>query len=172
VPSYQRWPESLFQTPLLFRLNLSLDPSAAIFQIWEFHSCSDSGCNHRSDHNLPMFLLKKWPHRLLLLPKSKSDSRSGAESERKTQNLARADSRSSATSASYSVDFFTWILNVILASKYSCLVQLFNGTVSLFGLIIYLNKILQIYYLPLCLLHQAWGKNNVPGMKRGLESGA
>ena len=47
-----------------------LNPGPAIFQIWE----SDSGHNHRSNRNLPMFLLKKGPHRLLLLPKLKSDS--------------------------------------------------------------------------------------------------
>jgi len=50
-----------------------------------------------------MFLLKKWPHRLLLLPKSKSDpgcassfsqifdSGSGSGSERKTQNPTGVD---------------------------------------------------------------------------------
>jgi len=37
-------------------------------------SCSDSGYNDRSNRNLPMFLPKKWPHRLLLLPNCKSDS--------------------------------------------------------------------------------------------------
>jgi len=26
------------------------------FQIWESDSCSDSGCSHRSNRNLPMFL--------------------------------------------------------------------------------------------------------------------
>jgi len=62
-------------------------------------SCSDSSCNHRSNRNLPM-----WPHRLLLLPKLKSDSRSGSGfsqifdfglgsgSERKTQNPSGVDS--------------------------------------------------------------------------------
>ena len=45
-----------------------------MFQIWESDSWSDSGCNHRSSRNLPKFSLKKWPHRLLLLPKFKSDS--------------------------------------------------------------------------------------------------
>jgi len=81
--------------------NPGSDP--AIFQSWESHSCSDSGYNHRSNRNLPMFLLEKWPHRLLLLPKLKSDSRSwsgfsqifdsrcGSGSERKTQNPARVD---------------------------------------------------------------------------------
>ena len=57
-------------------LNPDLGP--AIFQIWESDSCSDSGYSHRSNFNLPMFLLKKWPHRLLLLPILKSDSRCGS----------------------------------------------------------------------------------------------
>jgi len=34
--------------------------------------------NHRSNRNFPMFLLKKRPHKLLLLPKSKSYSGSGS----------------------------------------------------------------------------------------------
>jgi len=73
-----------------------------ILQIWESDSCSDSGYNHRSNCNLPMFLPKKWPHRLLLLPKWKSDSGSGSGfsqifdsgsgSERKTQNSAGINS--------------------------------------------------------------------------------
>jgi len=89
-----------------------LNPSrdTAIFQIWESESCSDCGCNHRFNRNLPMFFLKKWPHRLLLLPKLKSDSWSGSGfsqifdywpgsgSERKTQNPARVDSGSGLTS--------------------------------------------------------------------------
>jgi len=45
-----------------------LNPGPAIFQIWKSDSCSDSGYSHRSNSNLPMFLLKKWPLRLLLLP--------------------------------------------------------------------------------------------------------
>jgi len=40
------------------------NPGPAIFQIWESDSCSDSGYNHQSNLNLPMFLLNKWPHRL------------------------------------------------------------------------------------------------------------
>ena len=48
-------------------------PGPAIFQIWESDSCSDSGYNHRSNRNLAMFLLKKWSHKLPLLPKLKSD---------------------------------------------------------------------------------------------------
>jgi len=59
-------------------LNPVPDPVPAILQIWESDSCSDSGYNHRSNRNLPMFLPKKWPHRLLLLPNWKSDSRSGS----------------------------------------------------------------------------------------------
>ena len=72
--------------------------SGNIFQIWESDSCSDSGYSHRSKCNLPMFLLKKWPHRLLLLPKLKSGSGTSfsqifdSGSERKTQNPAGADS--------------------------------------------------------------------------------
>ena len=49
----------------------------AILQIWESNTCSDSGYNHRSNRNFPMFLPKKWPHRLLLLPKRKIDSGPG-----------------------------------------------------------------------------------------------
>ena len=88
-----------------FRLRLHscpkfFNPDPVIFQIWEFASCSDFGYNHRSNRNLPMFLLKKWPHRLLLLQKLKSDSGSGSGfsqifdsgSERKTQNPAGFDS--------------------------------------------------------------------------------
>ena len=48
---------------------LNPDPGPAIFQILK----SDSRCNHRSSRNLPMFFLKKWPFRLLLLLKLKSD---------------------------------------------------------------------------------------------------
>ena len=79
-----------------------LHPGPAILQIWESNTCSDSGYNHRSNRNFPMFLPKKWPHRLLLLPKRKIDSGSGSgvsqifdsgsESERKTQNPAGIDS--------------------------------------------------------------------------------
>jgi len=35
-----------------------LNPGLAIFQIWESDSCSDCGCNHRFNRNLPMFDLK------------------------------------------------------------------------------------------------------------------
>jgi len=49
-------------------------PDLAIFQIWESYSCSDSRWNRRSNRNLSMFLLEKWPHRLLLLSKLKRDS--------------------------------------------------------------------------------------------------
>jgi len=55
-------------------LNPSSDPGPAIFQIWESDSCSDSGYSHQSHPNSAMFLLKKLPHRLLLLPKLKNDS--------------------------------------------------------------------------------------------------
>ena len=74
--------------------------NAATLQIWESDTCSDSGYNHWSNRNLPMFLPTKWPHRLLLLPKWKSDSGSGflrifdswSGYERKTQNPAGVDS--------------------------------------------------------------------------------
>ena len=46
-----------------------LNPGPAILQMWESDSCSDSGYKHRSNRDLPMFLPKKYPHRLLLLPK-------------------------------------------------------------------------------------------------------
>ena len=80
------------------------NPGPAILQIWESDTGSDSGYYHWSNRNLPMFLLKKWPHRHLLLPKLKSESGSGSEfsqifdsgsgsgCERKTQNLAGVDS--------------------------------------------------------------------------------
>ena len=79
---------------------LNPGPDPTILQIWESDSCSDSCYNHRSNRNLPMFLPKKWPHRLLLLPKWKNDSGSGfsqifdsgSGSERKTQNPAAVDS--------------------------------------------------------------------------------
>jgi len=77
-----------------------LNPGPAILQICKTDSCSDSGYNHRSNRNLPMFLLKKRPHRLLLLPKRKSGSGSGSGfsqifdsgSERKTRNPVGVDS--------------------------------------------------------------------------------
>ena len=80
------------------------DPAPEILQIWESDSRLDSGCNHRSNHNLPMFLPKKWPQRLLLLPKWKNNTGSGSGfsqsfytgswsgSERKTQNSDGVDS--------------------------------------------------------------------------------
>jgi len=83
-------------------LNPGPDSGLALLQIWKSDSCSDSVCNHWSNHNLPMFLLMKWPHRLLLLPKWKSDSRSvsgfsqifdsGSGSNGKTKNPAGVDS--------------------------------------------------------------------------------
>ena len=56
---------------------LNPDPGPVTLQIWESDSCSDSGCNYRSNRNLPMLLPEKWPHRLLLLLKWKSDHGSG-----------------------------------------------------------------------------------------------
>ena len=53
-----------------------LTPGPGNFKIWESASCSDSCC-HRPNRNLPMFLLRKWPCRPLLLPKLKSDPGSG-----------------------------------------------------------------------------------------------
>jgi len=58
-------------------LNPVPDPGPAILQIWESDSYSDSGYNHWSNRILHMFLLKKWPHRLLLLLKWKSYFGSG-----------------------------------------------------------------------------------------------
>ena len=55
-----------------------LNPGPGIFQIWESDPCSDSGYNHRPNRKFPMFLLKTWPHRLLLLHKLKNDSRPGS----------------------------------------------------------------------------------------------
>jgi len=51
-----------------------LNPGPTIFQIWKSDSSSDSDYNHRSSRNLPLFLLKKGPQRLLLLPKWIRDS--------------------------------------------------------------------------------------------------
>ena len=83
---------------------LNSDGGSGIFQNWESDSCLDSGY-HRPNRNLPMFLLEKWPRRLLLLPKLKSGSGSrtgfpqifysGARSDRKTQNPAGVDSGTS-----------------------------------------------------------------------------
>jgi len=53
------------------------NPGPEIFQMWESDSCSGSCYNHRSNRNLPRFLLKKWLHTLLPLPKLKSDSDPG-----------------------------------------------------------------------------------------------
>ena len=53
-------------------------PCPVIFQIWKSDSCSDPGYyHHGSNWNLPTFLLNKWQHRRLLLPKLKSDPGSG-----------------------------------------------------------------------------------------------
>jgi len=83
---------------------LNPGPDPAILQIWESDSCSDSGYNHPSNRNLPMFLPKQWPHGLLLLPKWKKwrqirvrfsqifDSGSGSGSEIKTQKPTAVDS--------------------------------------------------------------------------------
>jgi len=81
-----------------------LNPGPAILQIWESDSCSDSSYNHHSNRNLPMFLPEKWPHRLLPMPKLKSDAGSGpgfsqifdseSRSEQKPQNPVGVDSGS------------------------------------------------------------------------------
>jgi len=55
-----------------------LNPGPAILQLRQSASFSNYGGNHRSNRNFPMFLLKKWPCRLLLLLKLKSDSGSGS----------------------------------------------------------------------------------------------
>ena len=75
------------------------NPGPAILQIWESGSCSDSGCNHRSNRNFSMFYLRN----------DRTDSRNcrngkvtpvpgsvfhkfWSGSERKTQNPAGVDS--------------------------------------------------------------------------------
>ena len=86
--------------------SIFLNPDPGIYLIWEFDSCSDSGYN-RGNRKIPMVLLQKWPRRILLQPKLKSDSISGPGFskifdpgfERKTQNPAGVDSGSVAISA-------------------------------------------------------------------------
>ena len=78
-----------------------LDSEWKISQSAQLWCCSDSGYNFQSNLNFPMFLLKKWPHRFLLLLKLKSDSGSGSVfsqifdsgsgSKWKTQNPAGGD---------------------------------------------------------------------------------
>ena len=89
----QRWPKSLFQppTPLLFQKCL-IRIQVRIRKIFKFENPTPFQTLAAIDivGNLPMFSLKKWPRRLLLLPKLKSGS--GSRSERKTQNPARVDS--------------------------------------------------------------------------------
>ena len=68
----QRWPESLFQspTPLLFKIFESASGSSNFTNLrirLLFRLRLQSSINR----HLPMFLLQKLPHRLLLLPKSK-----------------------------------------------------------------------------------------------------
>jgi len=71
-----------------------LNSGPEMFQIWQSDTCSDSGY-YRSIRNVPMFLLEKWPHRILLLHKLESDSGfsqnfdtgSGFGSERKRRIL-------------------------------------------------------------------------------------
>jgi len=83
-------------------LNLDAGPSLQNFQIWESHSCSDSGF-HRCNRNLAMLLLMVcciWKTGRFLLLKMKSDSGSrssfsrifdfGSGSERKKQDLLEA----------------------------------------------------------------------------------
>jgi len=59
MPTQQRWPESYFSdsdsAPVPKFLNPGPDPGSESFQIWETDSCSDSGYNHWSNRNLPMF---------------------------------------------------------------------------------------------------------------------
>jgi len=89
----RRWCEDRNFASQKFRLT----PGTAIFQILKSDSCSDSACNHPSNRNLPMFLLKKWPQRLLQLPKMKNYSVSASgfsqiKKKKKTQYPAGADS--------------------------------------------------------------------------------
>ena len=85
-----------------------LNPGPAIFQIWESDSCPDSGYNHQSNLNLPMFLLKKWPHtpaaaeiEKLLRVRFFPNFRLRIRVQKKTQNPAGLDSGSGPTSATY-----------------------------------------------------------------------
>jgi len=54
-----------------------LNPGPEIFQISKSDSCSDSSC-HRSNRNLPMFLLEMTTQTPAILPKLKSDFGSGS----------------------------------------------------------------------------------------------
>ena len=111
------------------KIRLTQDPGTAISQIWESDSCSDSGKNYRSNRNLPVFLLKKWPHRLLLLQNLKSDSRSGpgfshifnSGSERKTQNPAGIDSCTPEMSelSNFAIQIQSWIFRTQSKSNHS-----------------------------------------------------
>jgi len=96
----QRWLESLFQTPTLL---LFQNYWIRVQQFFKFENLTL--VHHRSNRILAMFLLKKWPPRLLLLPKLKSDTGSGpgfhklwVRFRKKTKNPAGVDSGSMATS--------------------------------------------------------------------------
>jgi len=102
-PEVSRFGRSDFFTLRLYSCyKIFLSGSGSVFlHIWESDSFSDSNYHHWSSRNLPMFLLEKWSHRLLPLPKLKSgsgsvflqmfDSGSGTGSERKTKNPAGVD---------------------------------------------------------------------------------
>jgi len=109
----------LFLLSSFFSFGLALLPIKQVSNVLtaffsEPDSCSDSACNHRSNCNLPIFLLKKLSHRLLLLPKLKSDTGSSfsqifdSGSEGKPQNPVGVDSGSGTTFAreKSSITFF------------------------------------------------------------------
>ena len=102
----QRWPQSLFQTPtpLLFQ-NFWIWFLIRVRKFLKFENptlVQTPVTIINPTLIYPCFYLRKWRHRLLRLPKSKSDSGSGLSqifesgsgsgSERKTQNPARIDS--------------------------------------------------------------------------------
>ena len=102
----QRWPESLFPTPLLFQ--------KFWIRFWQFTFENPTPVQTPAiiiDPTViyPCFYVKKWSHRLLLLPKLKKSGSgsgsvfsqifdSGSGSTTKTQNLAGVDSGFGATS--------------------------------------------------------------------------
>jgi len=104
-----------------------LNPGPAILQIWESDSCSDSGYNHRSKRNLPMFLPEKWPQqtpataemgkwlRLRIRFFTNFWLRCGSGSERKTQNPAGVDSGNPDPVPPLTTIHWTNILEMILS---------------------------------------------------------
>ena len=106
----QRRPESLFQTPtpLIFQ---NFWNRMRVQKFFKFHHPTpvQTLATNRSYRNLRMFFLKRWPSRLLLLPKLKSES--GSASER---NLVSCRSRlrhsgSRATSGVRAVPYYVGV---------------------------------------------------------------